>query len=310
MKKKTNVFIFTRPIQYANAKNILSKSLNDRNILFVYPNFKDGKEFYKNILKYEKDWDAVIYIRSRLQLLFEVSKIKIGHLYLSTDLGFYSIIQLFSEKCYHYEEGWGTYSRGENKKKDLKNKLGILAYKAFGSGNHMGSSLRTNGVVIYNKKLHNLKFPSYNKEIQIFPIDFKKNVLVNLPFFERVYSFRDSLSVYKNKSILIYATGWKVDENILEELTSVKNKFDYIFIKFHPHIKEDNNTSIDFVRLEQNVLLELYISELLTQNNDITVWHDNSSSIFYYLDEIKVRNIGRSRPEFNGVFNFFIKKRE
>lgn len=307
MKKKTNVYIFTRPIQYANAKNILSGSLNDRNILFVYPNFKDGKEFYKNILKYETDWDKVIFIKSRLQLFFEVIKTKIDRLYLSTDLGFYSIIQFFSANSYHYEEGWGTYNKGENKKLSLINRLAILVYKALGSGNHIGSSLRTNGVVIYNKRLHKLRFPDYNKEIHTFPNDFKQNILANLPFFERVYSFKDSLKIYKNKSILIYATGWKVDENVLEELTSVENKFDYIFIKFHPHIKEDSKIPINFVRLEQNVLLELYLSELLAQNNSITVWHDNSSSIFYYLDEIEVRNIGRSRPEFDEVFNFFSK---
>lgn len=306
--KKKNVFILTRPIQYANAKNIISKTFNDKNILFLYPNFKDGIKFYESILKFEGDWYKVILIKSRFQLMYEVLKLKIDKLYLSTDLGFYTIIQIFASKSFHYEEGWGTYSNGESKNLTFASRLFLYIYRVLGNGEHMGNSVKTKGVIVYNKSLHKLKFPNYKKNIYTFPLGFKQNIAANLPFFENVFKFKKSLSNYKNNTILIYATGWKIDDNILKELNSKRKNFDHILIKLHPHIRDFNQSLLGFNQLEQNVILEIYISELLAQNNNITIWHDNSSSVFYYLDEIKVRNIGRLRPQFDEIFEFFRKK--
>lgn len=309
MKKKTNAFVFTRPLQYANIKNIVCNKLNDKNILFVYPNFSNGKEFYESILKYEKEWDKVIFIKSKFQLILECLSSKIHNLYLSTDLGFYTIVQLFSKNSYHYEEGWGTYSKGEKKNLSIKNKISVSIYQLLGSGAHIGGSYSTKGVVVYNEDLHKFIFPNYKKNIYRFPSDFKQNISANLPFFEKVFGFREAMSKYKNKSILIYATGWQIDEKILSELETIKNSFDYVFIKLHPHIRKSVIDTSNFILLEQNVLLEIYISELLSSSNNITIWHDNTSSIFYFLDDIKVRNIGRQRPGFDLVFEFFTNKK-
>lgn len=308
MKNRINVYVFTRPLQYANVKNIIAQNKTNTNILFVYPNFTDGYVFYKKILEFEKEWDQVIYIDSRFKLFKELIKRKVNNLYLSTDLGFYALTQIFTKNSFHYEEGWGTYNKGEKKKLTLKTKMLLLFYKLIGSGNHIGNSSRTNGVIVYNKKLHQLKFPEYKKELFNFPLDFKNNIQKNLPFFESVYNFKNRINDCVDKSILIYASGWKIDEEILKEFEKSEIKYDRIFVKLHPHIKNTASKIRNYELLEQNVLLEIYISELLKQRNTITVWHDNSSSVFYYLDEIEVKNIGRSRPEYDEILNFIKKE--
>lgn len=304
MIKKINAYIFTRPIQYANVKNIVSQKREETNILFVYPNFSEGYSFYKKIQEVEKEWDKVIYVDTRVKLFKELIRNNFNHLYLNTDLGYFSLAQFLSKKSFHYEEGWGTYNKGEQKKLPIKSKLLLLFYNLIGSGNHMGNSLKTNGVIIYNKKLHKFKFPEYKKEILNFPLDFNENIRKNLSFFEEVYGFKSKINKCLKKNILIYATGWRVDNKILKDIEVAKSNYDKIYIKLHPHIKQTDLKEGDFELLEQNVLLEIYISELINLGNKITVWHDNTSSVFYYLDKIEVKNIGRSRPEYNEIFNF------
>lgn len=305
MRKKINAYVFTRPLQYTNLKNIVTENNNDFNILFVFPNFSEGYFFYEKIQEREKEWNKIVFINSKLKLIKELISNKVSHLYLSTDIGFYVLAQLLIKVSYHYEEGWGTYNKGENKKHSFKNKLLLGLYKFLGSGSHIGNSNKTNGVIVYNKELYKLKFPEYKKEVKKFPIDFKKNIENSLSFFEEVYGFKNKIKECKEKKILIYATGWKLDKNILKEINEEKSKYDKVFVKLHPHIKKVDLTQNDMELLEQNVLLEIYISQILGQGNKLTIWHDNSAAVLYYLNNIEVKNIGRTRPEYDEVFNFF-----
>ena len=48
-------------------------------------------------------------------------------------------------------------------------------------------------------------------------------------------------------------------------------------------------------------MLELYLLELLKNNNSVTVYHDNSFAVFYFMKDIETKNIGRFRLAYNDV---------
>lgn len=304
MCTKNNVFIVTRPLQYLNIKGIVEKDSSFDNELVIIPNFTDVENFKKNILKCDKYWHKVLIIDSRIDLLLYVVKTKINNLYINSDLAFNYLITLFSNsnKTYVYEEGWGTYnlniSNGNNR---LKSKF----YNLIGSGKSMGHSYFTDGIYVYNKELYQSIFLNCKKKIIQIEKDFFNTISSQTNFFNSVYNYRTEIKGIHNKNVLIYATGWSFNERVLDNIDNTKNTNDVVLVKLHPHIKNCFNDKYDYQFLSQNVLLEMYITDLIFQNNNITVYHDNSFSVLYFLDKIKAVNIGRERVEYNQIFNSF-----
>ena len=80
----------------------------------------------------------------------------------------------------------------------------------------------------------------------------------------------------------------------------MKAKYDVLLLKLHPHIKQPKKNLEIFQILEQNVMLELYLLELLKNNNSVTVYHDNSFAVFYFMKDIETK-YWRFRPAYNDV---------
>lgn len=307
MKLKNNVFVCTRPIQYLNLKGIVEKNKKEvNNILFVFANFNKGEEFTQAIKKNENCWNEVYFINSKFDLIKKFFIIKIYNLYLSNDLGFNYLISVlsFSKHVYVYEEGWATYMK-ISEKATFKVSIQKYLYNIFGSGDHIGNSINTDGVIVYNSNLYKKNFPKYSKKV----ISFKNNFITQIEneqfFFNNLYKYKDEID-FSNKKILIYATGWQIDQKVLKEIKEIKDEFDFIFLKLHPHIKNNNLKDYFFITLKQNVMLEFYLQELLKKGNEVTVFHDNSFSVLYFNNQIKTKNIGRFRKAYCDIEKLYI----
>lgn len=306
MKIKKNVFIFTRPLQYLNIKGIVAKENTNYNILFVFANFNEGKEFTTALKNIETCWDEVYYINSKLDLLKKIFFIKSNNIYLSNDLGFNYLLSLFSfsKHVYVYEEGWATYMRTEEKS-SFKVSIQKFLYRIIGSGDHIGNSRKTEGVIVYNTILYSRIFPGYKKKINNFKGTFLTRINKEQNLFDEIYSYKNEIEFY-NKKVLIYATGWKIDQRVINEINEIREEFDFVFLKLHPHIKTNNLEDSFFITLKQNVMLEFYLQDLLKKNNNVTVFHDNSFSIFYFSNQIEVKNIGRLRQAYLDIEESYI----
>lgn len=307
MKKQENLFIFNRPLQYLNIKGILhSLDKNDNNILLVHANFNSGQDFCKHIRKYDDVWSEVLLISSKKDLLKEVVFRKISRLFINSDLGFDQVIcwMSFADEVYVYEEGWGTYNQ-KVKPESLLIKLKSIPYKLIGSGNAMGHSRLTKGIFIYKLDLYNQLFPYYKGEVIKFETSYPERISKERSFFQSLYNYEEEISDLKGMNILIYATGWKISQDVVRDIKNSKSNFDMVLLKLHPHIRDYNSINLESRSLNQNVMLEFYLDQLLEQHNNITVYHDNSFSVFYYLDKVVVKNIGRKKLEYQKIISFF-----
>lgn len=310
MIKNRNVFICTRPLQYLNLKGIVNDDLTKNyNILFVFANFNQGVEFTNYIIQYEKCWNEVHFINSKLDLLKRVFLLKISNLYLSNDVGYNYLVSLFSfsKNIFVYEEGWATYMTTKEKS-NIRVVIQKLIYRLIGSGNHIGNSILTKGVFVYNPTLFKRNFPKYRKQIDTFYNDFIKRIEKEQFFFNELYNYKSEID-FSNKNVLIYATGWNIDHNVIDQIDLIKSQYDVLLLKLHPHIKNPNIASENFQILKQNVMLEFYLQGLLKNNNRITVYHDNSFSVLHFANDIEVINIGRFRIAFNHVEKEFLNQK-
>jgi hypothetical protein len=306
VSEKNNVFLITRPLQYLNIKGIVEKKSCFNNILVIIPNFPNSKRFLYDVIKYDQNWSKVLIIKSKIDLLIFVIKTKINNLYLNSDLAFNYLITFFSNsnKTYVYEEGWGTY----NSEISHINKLARISqfiYGCIGSGKAMGHSIFTDGIYVYNINLYKKIFPNYNKKIKSFKSNFQKRIITESNFFQKIHDYKSETYNVTNKNVLIYATGWKINNKFLNNLKEMKGDYDKIYLKLHPHIKNYKKNDFCFSLLSQNVLLEFYLAEFISQNNNVTVYHDNSFSILNFINDINEFNIGRKRVKYDEIYELF-----
>ena len=59
--------------------------------------------------------------------------------------------------------------------------------------------------------------------------------------YTKTYNYKSEID-FTNKNILIYATGWNIDHNVINEIDSLKAKYDILLLKLHPHIKQPKKT--------------------------------------------------------------------
>jgi len=78
-----------------------------------------------------------------------------------------------------------------------------------------------------------------------------------------------------------------------------------IFIKLHPHVRNAQIDKLGFINLSQNVMLELYLVNLISQENRITIYHDNSFSVLNFSDKIKAINIGQKKDDFDLIEQWY-----
>ena len=122
---------------------------------------------------------------------------------------------------------------------------------------------------------------------------FRECLEYNYDFFLRLSGgFPESLNI-SDKSILIYITDHIVNMEIVRKMIDEKDAFDLLFIKPHPHIKDIKIDMEDVMIIESNLMFEFIIHKLLKNKNRITIWHEASTSVVYFLNDIETQNWGK-----------------
>lgn len=308
----TNVYSATKPMQWLNVENLFIETKSDYNILVLISHFPNPELFGTEIKKMFPHWDEVIVLKNRFQLSFFLLKIRPKKIYIDSDYGFKGYLQtlIFRGEVFVYDEGLGTYYINTDTKKSSWLKKTI--FKLLGAADFVGNHYKTKGVYVYNKNYYKNKYPNYKGKIFSFPLEYlgfyKKNLNILLIFFK----VKDiELLKLENCKIAIYATYHTINNDILNDLISNKNNFDFIFIKPHPHLLGKNpnfKTNTPFPLILENILLEILIINL-SLKNQLTVYHESSTGCLYFkeTENLKFVNYGgfyyKAFEEFKKYYN-------
>lgn len=288
-KMKTEIFICSKPLQYLNLLNVIKTIDNNcRKVLIIIGYFANSEQFYRNVYEKTSDWDKVYYVKNKyiaFLYLFLLSSINV---YVEVDnsavLGVVRFIKRFN--VFVFEEGIGTYLPHAQRSETLLNSF----YKLLGIGETYCTSkyfkglflykpevytkiMGKNGVPLIKMKYDFLDLVEERKEqlLAIFEIDIKNDVIWTI----------------KSKRILLYLTEWALDETILEQIEDNKDNYDYVFIKPHPHNKVVSPLLSGYNVIATPIMAEVLIATILYNENELTVYHQGSTSVIYFGGEIK-----------------------
>ena len=305
-KMKTDIYVCSKPLQYFNARNV-PKSFHPgyKKILVVITYFYNAEKFVEMILKSDKTWDKVVQVSSVAYfykyLIFHHFDSLIYGYDTSTVLG---LIHMFKKyDFYVLEEGTGTYLPDDSGKK--KNIIQTFVDSASGVSTDWGHTKFVKGAFVYYPNLYKLlRTPIF--EPYCFSKPFADKVREDIDFF---MALSDTLSTrllsIKDSRILLYITDWSFNLNILEKMNQHSQNFDYAIVKPHPHI---NNFSplegYKFDVIKTNLMVEFILSHWLNNNNKITIYHEGSTSIFYYRDYVDAIDLS---PQRNNTYHKLIR---
>lgn len=290
---KKDVFIITKPLQYFNATNIKCKN---EKICLITDNFFNAENIFKKIKKESLIWDDVLFFKKWDEPYKWIIKNKdiVNYIFIDSDFGFQKNFYLKKIKpcnIYVYEEGIGTYNEYKGRKGIFSSLLNKL-YFIYGNQLYLGTSKYVDGIFLYNIEKYLKKIPHYNKELFYF----------QKPFCEHLETFSDAnifldqetkilIQNLKNKKIVLYLSSWSEYSDINNKLSLYPNHLK--IYKPHPHIKETNNILkkyFDYI-LRGNILIELFITQLISVCEELVVIHHGSSAIMYFNDSKKLKSI-------------------
>ena len=289
--EKVDIYICSKPLQYLNICNIPNCSTNKK-ILIVQNAFYKAAEFSNNIRLTEKQWDKV-YIVNGYNWFFYVLRYRVENLYFGLDTTIVGIVHFIKRfNFFLYEEGAGIYRQLQIQSK-YKAIAGII-----GTNTVMGRSNYISKIYVY--------YPDYYKtqvlpSCQVLPFKHSCREIIK----EYANKFMRLCGVYinkefylniKNSNILLYITDWEYQASTIKMMEDHKKDFDFLFIKPHPHIKSENMPKIDGVNvIYTNLVVEMIIEIWLQNNNSITVYHQDSTAITPFGDEIKSINTNNTK---------------
>ncbi|MBD0399847.1 hypothetical protein [Flammeovirga sp. EKP202] len=306
-----DIYIFSKPLQYLNIKNLVSKKINNTDELIIIGNFFNAKLYYNKIKEYDSYWNSITFFESRRSAYISLINKKIRFLYLDRDHGIdYFFLKFLSfEKLRVYEEGYGTY-RPTQKVDGFRSQFKEFIVNLFGSGRGIGQSPLCSQLIVYYPNFYAKENNQlgYTAELVNFDSSFEENLLKNRILFDKIFSTDSYIKSIKNKKVFFYATTWTIDYTIIQTIVSQMRNGDIFIIKPHPHIKEHLDfDSSDIYILNTPNLLEFILIELKSNNNDITVYHQNSTSMAY-LQSINSINIPTSNlvqnEDYSRFYNF------
>ena len=262
-------------------------TINDR-ILYIIPSFKDAELFIKRVEDLDDTWKEVNIEKNLERVLVSIISRKVENVYVYTDMSIY--LGLFSKikKCniYVYEEGCGSYMSPNWRKTGF---IYHLLDRFLGVGNQLISSRFLSGAYLYFPQLLQTMRPHNIVPISQIKISFLDVLTLNLPILcnlSYLESYRE-LQV-RNKKILLYITEWELDQDIIQFIDENGPEYDYVYIKPHPHIRKTINLNKDnVIVLEADVMAEIIINKLLKQGNVLTLVHNCSTSVLYFLGYVQ-----------------------
>lgn len=307
---KPDVYICSKPLQYFNIKNIENvEDASDIKILIVIDAFMNASDYVDKIREFDNYWTEVILLDCLKSEYRWLKNNPVHNLFVDNDLSWFIYILSFFrriDRLYVYEEGVGAYSDAhEYELAVLKGgKFRRLFRNMLGMGLHIGDSRFCKGVFLTKPDLYNNRFNSTKGR------PFEDSFLHNLQKNERLFLHMTAgipreLDV-SGKRILIYATEWEIQSDIMAKLREESFKYDLCFIKPHPHIKHIDLDEIgNTIVLKTPIMLELILSYLIKRDNIVTVWHQYSTSVVHFLDCIESVPFPIN-PEYERVYNMYI----
>lgn len=301
-----DIYVVSKPLQYFNVRNIVDRERRSHKTLIVLGFFIDSESFTDSIRKYDDIWDEVIYMRNKpaeyIYLLFH----RCDRLYVELDasfvLGLLSALRCYKQ-MYIYEEGYGSYRRDRwGTARGLKKWINHLT----GVGERVtGFSRFLTGQYLYLPDLYTRLFPGYDKPIHSFRKPFLKQLRDERELFLKLSEGYETFSAIQNKKVGIYLTTHEVNTEILEEILKQKSGFDLFFVKPHPHLRDLSlfeQYNMNLVR--SNIMIEYLLACLIDNENELTVYHENSTGVIWFQDQIHNRNMGKPYEEYEVVASY------
>lgn len=309
MIMKKDVYICSKPLQYFNIKNIGNvDNSGDVKILIVEDAFLNASNYVDKIRRYDNYWDEVL-LKDDLRDVYRwLLNNRIHRLYVDNDMSWLIYcLSLFRriDEVYVYEEGIGSYSN-VREYEVASNKSGLFRRvfrRLLGMGLHFGDSVFCKGIYLTKPDLYNRRFNSTKG--RPFEVSFLQNLQRNETLFLHMTGGLPDILDISGKKVLIYATEWEIPSDILYKFKEESANYDICYIKPHPHIKHIEMEETDNIKvLKTPVMLELILSYLLKRNNNITVWHQYSTSVVHFLDYIESVPFP-IKPEYESVYKMY-----
>lgn len=285
---KKSAFIVTKPLQYINATNIVDDNLKD---CLLTDTFYNVDKFKNIILDNSKHWDQVCIFNNKYAALKYIIKNRKDYqkLYIDADhgiiLSFYFLF-LSSIEIFTYEEGYGSYEI-IRKNNTLVDKVKILIDKFLKLENWSGGNPQTKGMYLYQpSKFEKIIGNQHNKQLFNFGNPFIKHIesLKEISLLYETINF----GIFDGKNVLLYLTNWEINREIENDVSRTDS--DLKAIKPHPHIKGLDSTfiSYDFIA-ESYIPAEILIQQILNRCNSLTIFHEGSFALEYFLDNPKMK---------------------
>lgn len=295
MKK---AFLISRPIQYANVLNIPCENKLAK-VLLVVETFSNSQNFIIE-QKINKRWEEVHSFPSVYEAVNWLinNKTQFKEFYTFSDNGIrlqYLFFRLRSIDIYIYEEGAATYVKRFYRKVSLLDIPYIIYFRCLSARKSIGTYPLLKGIFVYRPDIYKMTKPFIRTPVLKFKSDFfiHLNNCEDLTEFTYLEGFN-----FKDKNIVLYLTGWQVNEAAIRLILEKKSQGFFTIIKPHPHLdKSKNLQDIADLVIQNNVFAELIIQKLANESHSVYVIHDNSTSVLNFLQDERIIEINIGETE-------------
>ncbi|GGH80204.1 hypothetical protein GCM10011379_50730 [Filimonas zeae] len=164
---------------------------------------------------------------------------------------------------------------------------------------------------VYGAEFYKQRFEGRGKVLNVLSFVKPFNVMLAIMNSRAIELFeinqKETFQMISGCNVLVYISTWPFD---ISELSALNTEaYDYCIVKLHPHIqqfKEDKGDNGRFIFVGTTILAEVLISVLLENNNQLYIYHHNSTSTIYLSEKqhnIKsIRNIALHQDEYNIIY--------
>lgn len=296
-----DIIVSTKPLQFINARNMIQGFNNEkRYTLIIMDAFKGALEFTNIIRQYDDTWFDVLFLRKRVELYYYLIKMNIANLYIDSDMStvLSIIVKIRKFAVFTYEEGWGSYSSMVYKNPSYMQKT---IDKLLGNSGVLNDSKWLSGCYLYYPDLFRYLRPESHVKVYGFKYGFVEYLFKEKNLFDRLFecSIPDFI-INGGRRVLLYLTSWKINPVIIDDINNVKKDFDIVIVKPHPHIKETVSVE-NCIVLNTHTIAEYVILELLSSKKDLTIYHEDSTSVLYFQNHIESKNFGGGEGNYNDI---------
>ncbi|MDL2281597.1 hypothetical protein LJC44_00585 [Parabacteroides sp. OttesenSCG-928-G06] len=305
MKINRDIYMCSKPLQYFNIRNTACVKRENRKTLIILDFFDDAKSFTDLVRTYDKTWDEVLFMRNKFEEYSYLLRHTCENLFVELDASF--ILGLLHKlgcykRMYLFEEGYGSYRRDR-----FGNARGIKRWvnSLTGVSDRIGFSDFLTGQYLYLPELYKRQFPESTKQILPFEKDFVSRIKEDLPLFLKLSDGYDIFKTIERQKIAIYLTGHTVNPDIVEYMQSQRKDIDYLFVKPHPHLRDLSDFArYDMTVVHPNIMIEFLLLLLLENENEITVYHENTTGVLWFQNKIHNCNMGKQYLEYEIVASY------